>query len=582
MTDVTEQVLAERLARGIDAHRRGRTDIAEADYRAVIADGDAAAGAIPVLAVAHANLGALLLDQGRCQAAGDYLGHAVTLAPALPESHFNLGRIREMAGDTSAALIHYRDAHRRAPNNAKFLSQLVHAQMKTCDWDALGQRCRCLDQLNRQALAQGRPVAESPFKSIARTDDPALNLAIARSWAADIKRRATAAKVSLPPRPSRRDARIITVGYLSDRFRNAATAHQMLSVFGLHDRRRFRIHVYSYGADDGSVYRRRIAADADRFVDIVGLNDAAVARLIREDGVDILVDLKGHTYNHRLGISALRPAPVQMAYLGFPGSTGADFFDYILLDAVVAPPQMRENFSEAPIYLPHCYYPTDYQQPVDSCIPRRSDLDLPESAIVFCSFNQAFKIDPVMFGCWMSVLRDVPGSVLWLSDGGAVAAANLRREAARQQVLPERLIFAGQLPKAQHLARLRQADLCLDTRVYNGHTTTADALWVGVPVVAMAGRHFASRVSASLLTALGLPELVARDLEAFRELALSLACNHATRTALRHHIERLRDCMPLFDTPRFVRYLEAGFERVWQIHHQQEPPRPINIEGEMP
>ena len=573
-----EEIIADHLARGIDAHRRGRLDIAEADYRAVIDGGDAD----ELTALAHANLGALLLDQGNWQAADDYLRRAVTLAPALPEPHFNLGRIRETAGDAAAAVSHFTDAHTLAPEQAKFLSQLVHAQMKTCNWEALAQRCRRLDQLNRQALASGAPVAESPFKSIARTDDPAVNLAIARAWSAAIRSHALSGAEALPPSPDRGEPDLITVGYLSDRFRNAATAHQMAGIFGLHDRSAFRIHTYSYGADDSSVYRRRIVEDADRFVDIAGLDDDAAARLIRSDGVDILVDLKGHTHNHRLGISARRPAPVQVSYLGFPGSTGADFFDYILLDPVVAPPRIQEHFSEAPIYLPHCYYPTDDRQPVDSPIPSRSDLGLPESAIVFCSFNQAFKIDPVMFDCWMAVLRGVPDSVLWLSDGGAAVAANLRREAAQRQVPPERLLFAGQLPKPQHLARLQQADLCLDTRIYNGHTTTADALWVGVPVVTMAGRHFASRVSASLLTALGFTELIAGNIAGYRDLALSLARDRRARAALRHRICQHRGCMPLFDTPRFVRFLEAAFAQVWRIHRKQAPARPVYIKGETP
>lgn len=561
---------SEGLAGGIDAHRRGLTEVAMAAYRAVIADCGQDANARHISGIAHANLGALLLDLGHSDAAGEFLRQAVSLVPELPEPHFNLGRIMELSGDAATAASHFRDAHHLAPDQPKFLSQLVHAQQKCCDWAALGPRCRRLDHLNGLALASGRPVAESPFKSISRTDDPDVNLAIAKSWAAAIRRRAASGAAPLPPRNMQKSQKIITIGYLSDRFRNAATGHQMASIFGLHDRGCFRIHTYSYGADDGSVYRRRIADGSDRFVDIAGMDDCAVARLIRSHGVDILVDLKGHTHNHRLGISARLPAPVQVAYLGFPGSTGADFFDFILVDPVVAPPQDRGYFTEIPVCLPHCYYPTDHRQPVDPLIPRRSAVGLPEKAFVFCSFNQAFKIDPIMFDCWMAVLRDVPDSVLWLSEGGETVAANLRREAERRDVAPERLVFAGHLPKPQHLARLKLADLCMDTRIYNGHTTTADALWVGVPVVTLKGRHFASRVSASLLTALGIEELITVDLSGYRDLCAALALDHRRLAGLRDKIAAHRRIMPLFDTPKFVRGLERAYRQMWQNHRRSE------------
>ena len=338
----------------------------------------------------------------------------------------------------------------------------------------------------------------------------------------------------------------IVIGYLSNDFRNHATAHLMLSLFGLHNRDEFEIFCYSYGKDDGSYYRARIQHDCDKFVDISTLSYEAAARCIYEDQVDILVDLKGYTRGNRFDICALRPAPIQVSYLGFPGTTGADFIDYIITDKIVTPKDHNPYYSEKFVYMPHCYQVNDNTQSISNKNWTKVDFGLPESCFVFCSFNQPYKIDPVLFGIWMRILRQVPEAVLWLIVENKIAEDNLRREAEARGVQSERLIFAKRLPKDEHLSRLKFADLALDTRIYNGHTTTSDALWAGVPVITLQGSHFASRVSSSILSAIGIPDLITYSLEEYEALAIRLAHNPAELKEIRQRSAKNRLDMPLF------------------------------------
>ena len=455
----------------------------------------------PSLAQAWNNLGGILKEAGEHEKALACFSRALALAPELPQVHFNLGYLFEQGGRIAEALSSYEKALALEPDNAKTNSQLVFLMQASCTWRLIDRFADRLETMTRRDLATGGIVSETPFKNIARTEDIALNAAVARFWAGDLSRRTQGLNHPWEPRAEVRADSRIRVGYLSDRFRNAATAHQMLSLFGLHNRDEFFIITYSSGQDDGSIYRRRIEKDSDSFVDIAMIGDQDAARRIRQDRVDILIDLKGHTENNRLGISALRPAPVQATWLGFPGPSGADFFDYVICDRIVLPESDRRYFSEQPVWLPHCYYPTDFRQPVTNGSWQRSDFGLPSKGVVLCSFNQPYKIDSTIFDCWMSVMAQVPDAVLWLLEKNATVTANLRREAGNRGINPVRLIFSGLLPKDQHLARLKLADLCLDTRIYNGHTTTVDALWSGVPVVTLQGAHFASRVSASIITA---------------------------------------------------------------------------------
>ena len=307
------------------------------------------------------------------------------------------------------------------------------------------------------------------------------------------------------------------------------------------------------------------------------LSDREAAKQIHEDQVDILVDLMGHTGDSRLAICAYRPAPVQVTYLGYPGGTGAGFFNYLIADKIVIPEEHTPFYRENLVYMPHSYQANDHSQIIAEKIWKRSNLGLPENGFVFCSFNQPYKIEPVMFDVWMSILKQVTGSVLWLLCRNRRAEENLKREADLRGVSPSRLIFAQELSKGEHLSRQKLADLFLDTRIVNGHTTTSDALWAGVPVITLMGGHFASRVSASLLKAVGLSGLITHSLDEYEAVAVRLALNRSELRSTRQTLSRNRLIEPLFDTRRFAENLEKAYKEMWRIYLNGESPRRIIV-----
>jgi predicted O-linked N-acetylglucosamine transferase (SPINDLY family) len=370
----------------------------------------------------------------------------------------------------------------------------------------------------------------------------------------------------------------LKIGYLSRDFYDHPVAHQMQSLFGLHDRERFEIHSYSFGPNDGSTYRKRIEQGCEHFHDVANLSVADLEGKIREDGIQILVDLMGYTGLARTACVARRPAPIQVNWLGYSGTTGASFIDYIIGDPQVTPLEHAENFSEKIVQLPHSYMVTDDEQPIAETAGKRADHGLPEEGLVFCCFNNAYKIDPGMFDIWMKVLRETPESVLWLSVGAPLARANLRREAEARGIDPKRIVFAEHVrSKAEHLARYRLADLFLDTSFYNAHATACDVLWAGLPLLTCAGETFASRVGMSFLTTMGVTELITHDLAEYERVAINLAHDHDQLYSLREKLASQRAGSPLFDTPRFVRGLEQAFEKIWEIHASGGPARAISI-----
>jgi protein O-GlcNAc transferase len=313
-------------------------------------------------------------------------------------------------------------------------------------------------------------------------------------------------------------------------------------------------------------------------VDIYGVSDQTAAQRIAADNIDILVDLTAWTRGNRPRICALHPAAVQVQYLGFPGTSGAPYYDYAMVDRIVVPLEHRASWSEALVYLPDCYFIVDRDQPIATSGLTRSHAGLPEGGFVFCSFNQSLKIDQAVFSAWMKILAAVPGSVLWLAHNGPLVEANLRGEAERRGVDPARLIFAGRIEdKAQHLERLGMADLVLDTLAYNGHTSTADALWAGVPVVTAVGSHFASRVSHSILAAANLEPLMAQNIEAYIALAVQLAQTPPLLASLRSQVAIARNQAAFFDTARSVAGLEQAYERIWAQFLSGAAPRDIHL-----
>ena len=525
----------------------------------------------------YSNIGNALKEQGRLNEAISCYQRALQLKPDDAEAYSNMGNALKEQGRPDEATACFEKALEIDPGHGQACNNLVEQLQQKWAWRRLEGLIPKLDGFTQKALGNGTRIDETPSMSITRHADPSRNFTIAKSLACDIARRMSRLKIqfSFDHRRSRKTR--ITVGYLSNDFRNHPVAHLILSLFGLHDRDEFEIFSYSYGNDDGSLYRARIQRDSDKFVDLRNAGHADAAKCIYKDQVDILVDLMGHTGGSRLGICALRPAPIQVTYLGFPGTTGADFFDYIITDRIVTPEHHAAYYSENFVYLPHCYQVNDQTQAISNKAWKKVDFGLPEDGFIFCSFTNAYKIEPVMFDIWMKILRQVPESVLWLLQGNETAEKNLRREAEARGVNPERLIFAERLPKDEHLARQRIADLALDTRIYNGHTTTSDALWAGVPVIALQGSHFASRVSSSILTAIGLSELIVHTLEEYEALAVRLARNPGELEAIRHRLAKNRLTEPLFDTSRFARNLEKAYKEMWEIFLTGEKPRQIKV-----
>jgi predicted O-linked N-acetylglucosamine transferase (SPINDLY family) len=346
----------------------------------------------------------------------------------------------------------------------------------------------------------------------------------------------------------------------------------MAGIFEHHDKERFETTAISFGPDDGSEIRARIKRGFEHFLDVRGMGDEAAAQLLLERDIDIAVDLKGFTENSRPGILARRPAPIQVNYLGFPGTMGAEYIDYIIADRVVVPEEQQRYYAEKVVYLPHSYQCNDASREIAGEPSSRAAVGLPEGCVVFCSFNNVYKITPQLFGIWMRLLKAVDGSVLWLLQSNDTAACNLRREAEARGVEAERLAFAASAPPAQHLARMRLADLFLDTLPCGAHTTASDALWSGLPVLTCQGEAFAGRVAASLLHAIGLPELVTDSLAEYESRTLELARDRSTLAALKAKLAAHRHTHPLFDMDLFTRNLESAYTRMWENHRAGRPP----------
>jgi predicted O-linked N-acetylglucosamine transferase (SPINDLY family) len=357
---------------------------------------------------------------------------------------------------------------------------------------------------------------------------------------------------AMPRNPGQR----IRIGYLSSDFQEHPAAYLVTELLELHDRAQFEVYAYSYGPRDDGAMRQRIISAVDHFVDIAWEPDDLAVERIRSDGIDILVDLKGYTVGDRLGIMARRACPLQITWLGYPGTTGTTFIDYLIADPYIIQPGEEHDCSEQVLRLPQCYQPIDRKRTVAEPLAR-SAYGLPESGLVFCCFNQTFKITPDMFAAWMRILQAVPDSVLWLVDDNRWSTANLRAAAGAAGIAPERLVFAPRLPLAQHLARYKVADLALDTFPYTSHTTASDALWCGCPLVALRGETFAARVSGSILAAAQLPALIAQSLPDYETRVLKLATHRELLQDITRRVNAARDSAPLFDTPAFTRHLET-------------------------
>jgi protein O-GlcNAc transferase len=438
-----------------------------------------------------------------------------------------------------------------------------HCRLHSCDWS---QYEATASRLQAEVFA-GRRV-DLPFSFFVHSHSAQAQLECARTFIADRHPPAADRTPAAPQLSSKR----IKVAYLSFDFHEHATAYLIAGLFEYHDRTRFEVLALSYGQDDQSEMRARLEHAVERFVDVSRLTDREIADWLQSEGVHIAIDLKGLTGGARTGIFALRPAPLQINFLGYPGTMGAEYIDYIIADPYVIPSQDQIRYAEKVVYLPQCYQPNDAKRPLPAQARSREECGLTESGFVFCCFNNLYKITPAVFDAWMGLLRDVEGSLLWLLEGTPAAMRNLRSRATAHAVAPERIVFAPHIALAQHLARYRHADLFLDTAPCNAHTTASDALWMGVPVLTLTGETFAGRVATSLLQAVGLPELSTVSLADYVATAMHLAKTAPELAALKAHLEGGRRTFPLFDTAGYCRQLEAVFEEVWARHARGEVP----------
>jgi predicted O-linked N-acetylglucosamine transferase (SPINDLY family) len=415
-------------------------------------------------------------------------------------------------------------------------------------------------------LRANRP-AISPHASVLLLDDPQDQLLCARTWAAN----------QVPSRPGLARGAYnhdrLRVAYVSADFHQHATAMLLAGVLEEHDRERFEIIGVSFGPDDSSALRKRVIAACDRFVDLGSASDQEIAQRLLEFETDIAVDLKGYTQGSRPGIFACRPAPIQINYLGHPGTMGAEYIDYILADEIVIPREQQRYFAEQVVYLPGCYQANDSKRPIAQTTLNRADAGLPENAFVFCCFNNSCKITREIFGAWMRLLSDIESSVLWLLAGNDTAVHNLRIAAEAAGISPQRLVFAPRASPGEHLARHRLADLFVDTLPCSAHTAASDALWAGLPLITVAGTTFAGRVAASLLTALGLPQLITHSLADYEAVALSLAREPEKLATIRRTVGERRNTSTLFDTQRITRSLERAYLMMWERCRQNLLPQ---------
>lgn len=513
------------------------------------------------------NLGTVIEERGNFQEALTLYRIASECKPDLADAWFNLGTVHEKSGELPAAQKALQQCATLRPTSTRTLAALIGVNRKLCDWQDLGmlvERLRTL--VNQPDFAQDVDDVPTPFGVLSLMLGPEEHLRVASAHSRSIvekARRAGAADSWRPGRAGRAD-RKIRVAYLSPDFREHPIAQLMAGVIEHHDRKQFEISCWSLGVDDKSPFRERIITAADRFEDLNSIDLQRSVALMRAAQPYIVIDLAGYTAHARPELLALRVAPVQVNYLGFPGSMGASFIDYIIVDPVLADEGDERYYSEKIIRLPHCYQANDDRAMIDPTPMRRVDHGLPEDAVVFCSFSMNYKIDPVVLDAWTTILQGVPDAVLWLYRTDAPAADNIRNEAAKRGVADSRIIFADRLAKAQHLARHRLADLFLDTFAYGAHTTASDALWAGLPVLTLRGDTFARRVGASIVKAAMMPELVMETIDAYIAKAIEIGKHRSEVMRLKGELQENSPQCPLFSTRSTTQQLEEVYRQmIW-------------------
>jgi protein O-GlcNAc transferase len=548
--------------RGVVLAKLRRLDAAMASYdRAIVLK--------PDFAQAYSNRAALFSIAKQDEAALADCSRALSIDPKSADTLQKRGQVLLQMKRFEEAIADFQNALAAEPESQFLLGTIRHAKMTICDWSEIDS-----DLQRLTSAIDADAAVSSPMPMLALVDSPQLHLKAAQIFAREQFPRGQSLGPFLPPESCEK----IRIGYFSADFHIHPVAVLMAEAFELHDHSKFEIIAFSFDRGAPDDMRKRLEKVFTRFIDVRGSSDREIALLARSLNIDIAVDLGGYTADCRPGIFALRAAPIQINYLGYPGTLGVEHMDYVVADQTVIPPIQQKHFSEKIVYLPYSFLPNDSTRIVAGTKYSRAEMNLPPTGFVYCCFNNSYKILPAVFDSWMRILRGVAGSVLWLSQSNPSAVKNLRREAAERGVDPSRVVFAERMPSwPDHLARHRVADLFLDTRPYNAHATAVDALWAGLPVLTYLADSFAGRVAASLLNALDLPELITSSSEEYEATAIELAADSGRLESIKKKLAHNRDAKPLFDTHVFIRNLESAYLLIQQRYRAGLAPEHIIV-----
>ncbi len=500
----------------------------------------------------------LFLHKNDTESAITIYQHLIDHHPDYSLAYYNLAITLQNQNKYRQAIQHFHHAYQINPQNSRILASLVYSKMHSADWQHLDSLQTELDETTTKQLLRGETPSENPFLNISRSHNLAQNQKVAAAWAKKTTRRLQ----PKPPKPPVKKAKI-SIGYISTDFRNHATTHLILPLITGHNRQEFTIKGFSIGPNDHSWYAAHINNAFDQFYDLNHLNDDQAAQAIAQADVDILIDLNGHTYGNRMGIIARKPAPIIVSFVGFPGSTGGRFYDYLITDKVCVPPQEQSYYTETIAYLPHHYTPTWPGHPQAIRPPRRKDYHLPEDKFIFAYLGQPYKITPELADTWIKILANTPDSILWLYTNSSDTTTNLKNYFL-QKIDSHRIKFTGNVPKSEHLSRHILVDCILDTWQVSSHTSAVDALSTYTPIIAKAGQHWASRVSQSLLHSAGLNQLIAPTSKDYFHLAVKLAQNSAYYQSVKQSVAQKVQSSTLYDTKTYIRNLENLYQEFYR------------------
>ena len=521
----------------------------------------------PDHADAYNNMGNALKDQGKLDEAVASYQKALSLKPDYANAHNNMGNALKDQGKLDDAIASYQKALSLNPDHADAFAEKINQEAQICNWTEVAREETPLKSWG--IIGKSAP----PFAFLSFEDAPERHRLRSENFAYDkfsqIRRWTSDRPFDIPER--------LRIAYFSADFHNFPGMYLMAGMLEQHDRTKFEVYAFSYGPKKNDEMRKRIVTAVDHFVDIQSMPRDMVCKLVREKDIHIAIHRNGYTRNERTDLFASGLAPVQVNYLGYPGTLGADFIDYLVADPVIIPEDKRQYYSEQIIYLPYSYQPNDNTRSMSKKVLKRKDMGLPNKGFVFCCFNKGSKISPSEFNIWMRLLDKVDGSILWLLKSNKWAEQNLKQEAEKRGISGTRLIFAERLPHAEHLTRHKLADLFLDTFNYNAHTTASDALWAGLPLVTKLGESFAARVAGSLLNAIGLPELITESENSYEALILDLATNPRKLFKIKKKLSENRLTMPLFNTEKYTRHLENGYQQAYQRYFDGLKPDTIIV-----